>query len=313
LRTSNIIFQVLDKNSSLLGQLINERTAARTNLNVDSIDWVVYFEKFCNCFIGLLRNFPILLAYEPWNKLLEKGLDLLICHFGDDNILIYFCPGQIKDCRARLVDFVEIEKIQHRELETIPLSLFLIPNRVAATYHPLELSYVWVLRALFDSLYFFGQESGVDVSRVDPKILPHPAFGLLLNRFVTFQALCSKLPSYIQDKLPFYATKPFSLIIELHAYTDIPFVRYAVVETMRPKSVAVIPVMYSEIKDAKHLINFNQDGTAEVILEKRRFISAFAQDLELGHLYMRSAGAVAQSWLRDYLQENLVGFPPREW
>lgn len=313
LEKSEIIFDYLDEDITFLGQILEERTEKRVNHDFDKFHWNNYFDDFCMHFLNLVRSFPLLLSYKPWNKLVSSGLDLFVCVTETDNLTLYFRPSTIKDSKVKMVQRNEIEKLQKTEASTMPLPFFLIPKRIVANYHPLELSYLWILRSLFDHLYFFGQEGGIDTSKVDPKILPDPAFSLIINRFVLYQELCSKLPSSIQTKLPFYATQPFSLVIELHIYAAPPFVRYAIIENIHPKSVGIIPIMYSNIQDVEHRIIYNGDGTTNVIFDNRTYISTSAKDIQLHDLYRGSPGAIAQSWLRDFLQNNLIGFPPRDW
>lgn len=312
LEKSEIVFDYLNQNLSLLGQILEERTEKRNNHDFSSFHWRNYFDKFCISFLDLVRQFPILLSYAPWSNLVSGGLNLFISEMENDNFMIYFQPAN-NNSRVIMVDQKEIEKLQKSEPTTMPLALFLVPKRIVVNYHPLELSYLWILRSLFDHLYFFGQEGGIDVSDIDPKILQDPAFSLVINRFVLFQELCSKLPLSIQVKLPFYATQPFTLVIELHSYASPPFARYAIIENLRPKEVAIIPIFYSSLQEVENRINKYNDGTAEVSVGNRKFVSTFSEDIRLNDLYMHSSGAIAQSWLRDFLQNNLAGFPPKDW
>lgn len=310
---SEIIFDHLTENLTLLGQLLEERTEKRVNQGLEDFNWSNYFDSFCYHFLKLVRQFPLLLSYKPWDKLVLSGLNLFVCGVENDNFMIYFQPSNTHDSKLEIVERKEIEKLQKVEATTMPLPLFLVPKRIAMNYHPLELCYLWILRSLFDHLYFFGRGGGINTSNVNSKFLPDPAFGLIINRFVLFQDLCSKLPSSIQTKLPFYATQPFSLVIELHGYSDRPFARYAIVENLRPKEISVIPIHYSTLQEVENRIKRHKDGTAEVNFNNRKFISTFSEDVRLNDLHTRSPGAIAQSWLRDFLQTNLVGFPPKDW
>ncbi len=309
---TDAIFDLILEDPILLGQIVIEREKQRNELIFNKSEVYAYFEKLNQAFRKFISQFPSLLRGHAGSFVQEAHLNLLVAESSTEDFTIVWRNIENDHTNVRWVTNRELLNLEKAANFGFVLPIRIIPRKIIQKYHPVELTYLLVMRSLFDILNFGGWGGGVDVMTFTKDYnLPH-SIALIMNRFFLYQDFANKLPIQFLDKLPFYAQKEYDLAIEVHDYLDMPLVRYAIVPTDNKGSISIIQ---SVLKEPNDPFLFKKDGKGNWSLyvgESVQEVSS-VEEVEVLQLMSRPPDAFAKEWLTSDFKKYFSGFPPNIW
>lgn len=311
LQTTDCLIDIVTEDVIFLGRLIQERTEKRASEKRD-ITEQTFFERLHFSFRTLASRFPILLKDTPWKHLPENRLQLVVGKAEDGSYLLYWREADSKSHSVSFLNCSEIIKQARHAEDSVPLPLFVLPPDLIFRYHSLEITYFWIMRALYDLLVFIGIRGGIDPSDFEKKHKLNPAIALVTNRFLLYQEIASGLPFEILSRLPFYANNPFKLAIEIINYSEPPVLLYAISPSPDPKKADIIQSVLDEEKEAPGMFRIKGGLWYLKIGDEEKAVPD-VEEVLLGRILTEQPSNQAQQWLLKDLISFLPLFPPASW
>lgn len=314
LQTTDALIDIVIHDKLLLGQLIDERSGMRGIRKRTTTEPQQYFEQFNQFFRLLMSDFNVLLVSEPWSLLKQNKLRLNIAR---NDVVGYTLIWEAVRNETSDIPWIRTEDISKHTNQgsSYPFPVCLIPARILSRYHPLELVYLWIVRAIFDLLHFSTTRGGLDSDALVEQHQLHPAISLVANRFMIYQQLASDFPAEIVAEMPFYATKPFDLVIEVHTYFSPPVVCFALTRARTDNSISLIPSIVNTENNQDALFEKNTEGEWQLRTEKIVDLG-HVEVLTVSDLFELTSGSPS-NWahheLNTQLTQLLPGYPPSIW
>lgn len=314
LRTTDALIDIVIHDKILLGQLINERSGMRSLQKRTTIEHQQYFEQFNRFFRLLISDFNVLLVGGPWSFLKQNKVRLNIARNDEVGYTLIWEAVQNETSDVLWVQTEDISKHINQSF-SYPFPVCLIPATILSKYHPLELAYLWIVRAIFDLLHFSTTRGGLDSDALVDQHQLHPAIPLVTNRFMIYQQLASDFPAEIAAEMPFYATKPFDLVVEVHAYFSPPIICFALTRARADNSISLIPSIVNTENNQDALFEKDTDGEWQLRTEKIVNLGQ-VEVLTVTNLFELTSGSPshwAHRELNTQLTQMLPGYPPSIW
>ncbi len=310
---SDRLLDLLAEKPGLLGRVIRER-AQRREERSPQLSTKKYFEEFYSFYVSLYKHFKLISLSPTSEDAAQEEIALKICETSNAGFAFKWCPSQGQGIPVQYTTIEELFNSGAGPSRPIPYPICLLPNDVIERYHPIELAYLWILRSLFDLLVFMGWEGGIDVAQFAGKRETHPAVAMITNRYIAFQEMAARLPENISQRLPFFATAPFHLIIDMSEAEKPPTVRFVVIPSENEDGNQVTQSIWP-VGASDRISVFEKDAegacTARVgndILS----IPSFEEET-LGEVMGTSPSQYARDWVYEELRVNFPGFPPEDW
>ncbi len=310
---SDPLVDLLSSNLELLARLLRERTASRKPVPMNEEDEKQYFARLAEATLSLFGRFPSMLRDLPWSHIPSNTAQALVARSSSGSFVFAWTGSTGSTDLIRWTTHEEIYRHSCGTSFQIPPPIWLIPADVMQRYHPIELAYLWLMRALYDLVVFCGWEGGFDsIVTPDPQTNNvHPAVTALLNRYILFRQFAEQMPEEIRNKLPFYANGNFDLAVEISLGSQPPIARYAIAPSQQPERSAVV---VSPLGDANEPV-FKQSPSGGIYFQVGETRHQVDEPIieTIGEVLQKSPGGVAQRWAKGELEKHLIGFPPQPW
>jgi len=190
----------------------------------------------------------------------RRQLAACSCQITDLGYVLIWRTSDSNTDTVQWITCTELPELAKDTDSGLPHPIWLLPTETVQKYHPLEVSYLWVMRSLFDLLAFVSWEGGLDVTTFGQEVDSHPAIALITNRFLLYHEVAGNLPVEVRDQLPFYADQEYDLGIEVLEYLDPPMVRYAILPGREPGHVSIVQSIMREADESKLLFREDENG-----------------------------------------------------
>lgn len=310
---TDALLDLLAEKPILLGQVVRERAEKRLISSSRPVEIQPYFDRLNGFFNRFIKQFPLLLQDPPWSALISSGVTMLVARSSSGGYTLHWQKSNNSTESAQWSTCAEILRLAKSGSQGLPLTVWLLPEDIIHKYHPLEIVYLWTMRSLFDLLAFIGWQGGIDAMTFGKDPSSHPAIALIINRFLLYQDVASRLHPEIRDLLPFYAHKEYDLAIEVHEYSDPPVIRYAVAPGLKTGQICIVQSVLRQPNDPLMVFKQANDGSWYFEIEgiPRKVLSV--EEVSMGQLIAEPQGSWAQKQLKDHLEQHLAFFPPRVW
>lgn len=309
---SNKLLEELTYRPILLGRLLIERNTIGT-LPEDqtSTKMEVYLERYFRAFCTLAKQFSVILKEEFWSHIRTERLGLYVLAARAGGYTLVWKPVNKGPANVKWCGVAQVKELISNIGNPMPLPIWLLSQADIDRFHPYELAYTHIIWCLYNLTELVSWEGGIDlVSFASVSDDAHPVVAQIISRFQLLNSFSEGLPDELRGDLPFYAREAFLIFVEVWAYTEEPFVKYAILPPRDENAISVVPVVLND-SSSKLLFQPTKDGLwrVDAVGYEEAHVSIVEESFR--DVLLRAPGAHAQDILRDTLVKLLPGFPPQ--